>query len=222
SSPDGNTTSRTSSASSTLPAFTCCSDIYETTSSVREQFEFLGIEFCNGLIRPAKRKRAEHLESIRATLEGAKSALFGYKADRKIDRKFALLKSLIKVSDTMHSWGMHYRFCNDSNCLAQLDMEAALLIDDYLGTFRSIRRDLGPASMWDLLGIQSLQKIERDSLAWVWPTSGSKSQRGDAGTAPAFGVVPALALGPMNAASGAGALAGPTPGPKPTFQERAH
>jgi hypothetical protein len=33
SSPDGNTTSRTSSASSTLPAFTCCSDIYETTSS---------------------------------------------------------------------------------------------------------------------------------------------------------------------------------------------
>src|ERR1017187_9879945 len=31
---DGNITSRTSSASSTLPAFTCCSDIYETGSSV--------------------------------------------------------------------------------------------------------------------------------------------------------------------------------------------
>src|ERR1700735_3381809 len=30
---DGNTTSRTSSASSTLPAFTCCSDIYETSSN---------------------------------------------------------------------------------------------------------------------------------------------------------------------------------------------
>src|ERR1035438_3531407 len=31
---DGNITSRTSSALSTLPAFTCCSDIYETGSSL--------------------------------------------------------------------------------------------------------------------------------------------------------------------------------------------
>jgi hypothetical protein len=106
-------------------------------------------------------------------LEGAKRALFSYKTDSNIERKSALLKSLIKVSDTMYSWGMHYRFCNDSNCLAQLDKKIALLIDDYLKTFRSIMHDLGPESMWDLLGIQSLQKIERDSFTWVWPTSGS-------------------------------------------------
>src|SRR5580698_5651277 len=35
---DGNTTSRTSSPSSTLPAFTCCSDIYETSSRAFEGF----------------------------------------------------------------------------------------------------------------------------------------------------------------------------------------
>jgi hypothetical protein len=138
-------------------------------ASVRDPFEFLGIEFCNGLIRPTKKKRAEHLESIRTILEWAKSALFTYKSERKIDRKFAFLKSLIKVSDTMHSWGMHYRFCNDSDCLGQLDKEIALLIDDYFGTFRSIRRDLGPESTWDLLGIQSLQKSDRDSFSWEWP-----------------------------------------------------
>ena len=31
---DGNITSRTSLASSTLPAYTCCSDMYETSSSL--------------------------------------------------------------------------------------------------------------------------------------------------------------------------------------------
>jgi hypothetical protein len=145
-------------------------------ASVHESFDFLGIEFCNGLIRPARKKRAEHLESIRAILKGAKSALLSYRTDNKIDRKSALLKSLIKVSDTMHSWSMHYRFCNDSNCLAQLDKKIALLVDDYLKTFRSIRNDLGPGSMWDLLGIQSLEKMERESFAWVWPTSVSKQR----------------------------------------------
>jgi hypothetical protein len=143
---------------------------------VRKPFEFLGIEFCNGLIRPTKKKRIDHIESIKVILEVSKIALFGYKTENKIDRKFALLKSLTKVSDTMHSWGMHYRFCNDANCLAHSDKEIALLVDEYLGTFRSILRAKGPESMWDLLGIQSLQKIERDSFTWVWPTSASKRQ----------------------------------------------
>ena len=76
----------------------------------------------------------------------------------------------------MHSWGMHYRFCNDTNCLANLDKEIALLIDEYFRIFRSILRAKGQETMWDLLGIQSLQKIERNSLRWEWPTSGSKQQ----------------------------------------------
>ena len=38
---DGNITSRTSSALSTLPAFTCCSDIYETSSSLKGRFGLL-------------------------------------------------------------------------------------------------------------------------------------------------------------------------------------
>jgi hypothetical protein len=143
-------------------------------ASVRQSFEFLGIEFCNGLIRPAGRKRVQHLESIRAILEKATNALIKYKAEGKIERKLALLKSLTKVSDTMHSWGMHYRFCNDSNCLAKLDKGIALLVGDYLGAFRSIRRDLGPESTWDLLGIQSLEKMESESFTWVWPTSAPK------------------------------------------------
>jgi retron-type reverse transcriptase len=145
-------------------------------ASIREPFEFLGIEFCNGLIRPTKKKRQDHNESIKVILENSKIALFNYKAEDKIDRKFAVLKSLTKVSDSMHSWGMHYRFCNDANCLAHLDKEIALLIDEYFRTFRSILNAKGQETMWDLLGIQSLQKIERNSLRWEWPTSGSKHQ----------------------------------------------
>jgi hypothetical protein len=134
--------------------------------STQQKFEFLGIEFNNGLLRPTKTARHKFLASIETLLQGAQQALIDYKTKGAIEKKSALLKTLVTLSETVNAWGVSYRFCNDSQCLRQLDEEISRLLGDYFATYRSVRNTLGTSSTWDLLGIQSLEKIERESFKW--------------------------------------------------------
>ncbi len=134
--------------------------------SSQQRFEFLGIEFNNGFLRPSKEARQRFLSSAEALLREAQQALIDYKVEGAIGKKSALLRTLVTLSETMNAWGMSYRFCNDSLCLRELDVEVSRLLGNYFATFRSVRNSLGASSTWDLLGIQSLEKIERQNFVW--------------------------------------------------------
>jgi RNA-directed DNA polymerase len=134
--------------------------------SSQQCFEFLGIEFNNGFLRPSSASRARFMDSARALLSDAAAALIQYRSSGLIERRVAFLKTLITLSETTTGWGMHYRFCNDSLCLRKLDEEISHLLKDYFGKYRDVREAAGPASTWDLLGIQSLEKIERQTFTW--------------------------------------------------------
>ncbi len=134
--------------------------------SSQESFEFLGIEFNNGFLRPSASSRTRFMDAVRTLLESAEIALVHYKASRSIESRSALLKTLVTVSETMSGWGMHYRFCNDALCLRKLDAEVSDLLKSYFGVYRSVRNEVGVASTWDLLGIQSLESMERQSFQW--------------------------------------------------------
>jgi RNA-directed DNA polymerase len=134
--------------------------------SSQQCFEFLGIEFNNGFLRPSSASRARFMDSAKALLSDAAAALIQYRSSGLIERRVAFLKTLITLSETITGWGMHYRFCNDSLCLRKLDEEISHLLKDYFGKYRDVREAAGPASTWDLLGIQSLEKIEKQSFTW--------------------------------------------------------
>lgn len=129
-------------------------------------FEFLGIEFNNGFLRPSAASRSRFLASVKTLLENSQTALLQYKGSAIIEKRFALLKTLVTLSETVSGWGMHYRFCNDSKCLQKLDEEISCLIESYFGIYRSVRNAMGTSSTWDVLGIQSLDKLEKKSFFW--------------------------------------------------------
>ncbi len=129
-------------------------------------FEFLGIEFNNGFLRPSSASRVRFLESVRALLQNAQDALLQYKGSGMLEKRAALLKTLVTLSETMSGWGMHYRFCNDSHCLRKMDEEVSQLLLGYFGTYRAVRSAAGHSATWDLLGIQSLEKLEKQSFLW--------------------------------------------------------
>lgn len=143
------------------------------SGSVQQRFEFLGIEFNNGFLRPSKAARLRFLTSIGNLLEEAQRALIDYKEKCVIERRSAFLRTLVTLSETVNAWGMSYCFCNDAHCLRQLDGEIERLLGKYFATYRSIRNTLGPSSTWDLLGIQSLEKIERQSFTWPKKAAGT-------------------------------------------------
>jgi hypothetical protein len=104
--------------------------------------------------------------SVENLLEEAKRALIDYKVKGAIEKRSTLLKTLVTLSETVNAWGMSYKFCNDSQCLRQLDEEIARLLGNYFATYRSVRNTVGKSSTWDLLGIQSLEKMKRESFTW--------------------------------------------------------
>jgi len=141
--------------------------------SSQQRFEFLGIEFNNGFLRPSSVARARFLASAKALLQNAEITLLQYKVSAVIERRSALINTLVTLSETISGWGAHYKFCNDSQCLRKIDDEISSLIQNYFGTFRSVRNAMGTSSTWDLLGIQSLDKLEKQSF--MWPKQNAKS-----------------------------------------------
>jgi len=141
--------------------------------SSQQRFEFLGIEFDDGFLRPSSASRARLHSSTRNLLLESQKSLLKYKSTKVIEKREAVLRTLVTLSDTMNGWAMHYRICNDSLCLQKLDGQIAKLVDEYLAVYRSVRNNVGVDSTWSLMGIQSLDAVEKSSF--LWPRSKTKA-----------------------------------------------
>jgi RNA-directed DNA polymerase len=135
-------------------------------ASIDENFEFLGIEFANGLLRPGKKSRDRVVASIsNAFLESIK-AMRGYSQSKMIDERLSLIETMCRVSGIMQGWGKHYYFCNDGKCFAHLDGIIENRLKHYLGNYREERTKVDDAGRWMLLGIEALSKMDRQPFAW--------------------------------------------------------
>jgi len=138
--------------------------------SVIEGFAFLGIEMCNGLIRPSKEARNHIIDLIAEILNESREAFEAYTGKGIFDDRLGLVNTLRRVRSTAHGWRKHYWFCNDLNSFKALDGNIAKLVRSYLASYARIRARAGESVAWDLVGIGSL----RDSsgkAAFVWPAS---------------------------------------------------
>jgi RNA-directed DNA polymerase len=135
-------------------------------ASVTDTFEFLGIEFSNGLLRPGKKARQRMVDSINMAFAESIKAFKERSKSNIMDANLSLIETLSRVSGIMRGWGKHYYFCNDGQCLRNLDS----IIDDslrkYLGVYRDERGKADDAGRWALLGIEALSQIERQPFAW--------------------------------------------------------
>lgn len=129
-------------------------------------FNFLGIEFANGLLRPSIASRTRMIESIKGTLSESTKAFRESRPSNSLTRSMSLLQTLNKVSGIMQGWAKHYLFCNDGDCLRHLDKQISDLIRNYLSTYREEREKADDLRRWSLLGIEALSQIERHPFAW--------------------------------------------------------
>jgi retron-type reverse transcriptase len=133
---------------------------------VTGSFQFLGIEFHNGLIRPASKARTKLLASLRATFEQGRKALVGFRNGQPLPKAAALLGTLKNADGMIQGWGKHYRFCNDQRCFENLDIEITQIIRDYLGFYAEERRKATAARAPAMLGVEMLGSIERTPFEW--------------------------------------------------------
>jgi RNA-directed DNA polymerase len=133
---------------------------------VTEDFEFLGIELNNGLIRPAGKARAKFLENLHGVFDQGRKALIGYRNGQPLEKTEALLGILKRADGVIQGWGKHYRFCNDRRCFENLDNDVSKLIRDYLGFYSAERRNAPTALAPAMLGVEMLGIIEMPPFEW--------------------------------------------------------
>lgn len=137
---------------------------------VKQKFEYLGIEFLNGKIRPAPKSR----KSIeRRTLEVAAKSLQSIKScqsAKDFDENYSIPKTLSKLSGMSRGWANHYRFCNDLETIRNVDRNISAIYLDYCSKATELaqsklkgdKTDLGAA----ILGYKGLSGIEFKPLEW--------------------------------------------------------
>ncbi|GLK48422.1 hypothetical protein GCM10017620_13950 [Brevundimonas intermedia] len=135
--------------------------------AIQKQFEFLGIEFANGLLRANSKSRERLITSIEAVFDkSCQGFVEASKSENTLDRGLSLTHTLRKVDGILNGWGKHYRFCNDGRVLEDLDRRVDELIRNYIGRYREMRQKADASRSRSLIGIALLSGIERTPLQW--------------------------------------------------------
>lgn len=137
-----------------------------TPIPVNRKFDFLGIEFNNGFIRPSGKAIGRLEANVEERLRDSAKAMRTTKPGDQIPRHFSLIATLGRVDGIIRGWGKHYRFCNDEALFARIDERMNELIGKYLGEYRDIKRKRHVGDSASLLGIDELARQERTPLVW--------------------------------------------------------
>ncbi len=99
---------------------------------VNSKFEYLGIEFNRGMLRPSRDNRNKLISAITDIIQQSVQADFLNISDTSLEDK-STLKTLEKVSNILKGWGNTFgQCCNDYNIFNQLDMQVDEILEKYL------------------------------------------------------------------------------------------
>jgi retron-type reverse transcriptase len=134
--------------------------------SVTDRFDFLGIEFNNGLLRPSKKAVNRLCDNVSARLEKSLRGMRSTKPGDLIPRQHSFVATLNRVDSIIRGWGKHYRFCNDRDVFKRIDNQLHERVGKYLARYRDIKQKRPAADAASLLGIDELAHHKRAELPW--------------------------------------------------------
>ncbi|WP_152658764.1 reverse transcriptase domain-containing protein [Devosia chinhatensis] len=135
---------------------------------VSDKFDWLGIEFNNGFVRPSSKAISKLELNVQKRFRESTKGMRDTKRGETIPRKHSLVATLDRVDSIIRGWGKHYRFCNDDALFSRIDAKMAGLVVGFLGEYRDIKRRRDPKDAASLLGMEELARQQRRPL--VWPT----------------------------------------------------
>ena len=130
------------------------------------KFDWLGIEFNNGFIRPSSKAIAKLELNVKKRFHESAKGMRDTKQGEPIPRKHSLVAALNRADSIIRGWGKHYRFCNDNALFARIDAKMADLVRAFIGECGNIKRRRDPKDAASLLGIDELTRQERKPLVW--------------------------------------------------------
>jgi retron-type reverse transcriptase len=133
---------------------------------ISEAFEFLGIEFNNGLIRPNKKSRTRLLAQIKEKLDSSAGEFRKHSDFGGFPKHLSFVDTLRRVDGVVQGWGKHYLFCNDRAVFQQLGETIEDYVAAYIGEYSKARSGVDKSNWFALLGVQKLSWIVLHPFDW--------------------------------------------------------
>jgi RNA-directed DNA polymerase len=133
---------------------------------IENGFDFLGINICQGAIRPSSRARTKILESVEGQFSESLKAMRAVRHGEQIDKKYSLINTLKRVDGVINGWGKHYGFCNDHQFFENLDKNLDDRVRRYLGGYAVVREEVPMKFRRKILGVAELAEIPRTPLSY--------------------------------------------------------
>lgn len=134
--------------------------------SIEDSFEFLGIQFSNGFVRPSQKSQRKLFQSLHSELKKSAQAFHVCRAGAPCDRTLSFVATLKRIDGIMRGWGKHYYFCNDDEVWARIDAHVDELIRAYIGEYAGCRERVAPIRRRSLLGVERLSDMDRRPYKW--------------------------------------------------------
>lgn len=137
-------------------------------NSIQTSFEFLGIEFSNGFIRPSTKSHQHLMTQIDSSLQTSLSAFRAHRSGHVFPKSQSLVSALKRIDGIIQGWGKHYRFCNDDTLIQNLDGLVKDCLRAYIGAYADTRERSEESERQYFLGVEKLSSIKREPF--LWPT----------------------------------------------------
>lgn len=134
--------------------------------SIDDSFEFLGIQFANGFVRPSQKAQRKLFQNVEGEFGKSVRAFRGCKTDAPFDRTLSFIATLKRIDGIVRGWGKHYYFCNDTDLFARIDAQLDELLRSYIGNYAGCRLRTGVDRRRSLLGVERLADMDRRPFRW--------------------------------------------------------
>lgn len=139
---------------------------HEKAASLDKGFDFLGIEFCPGIIRPGKKARRRLLAALNSDADESLRQMRQYEKTGSFDRQKSVIHTLKRLEGRAYAWRKQYWFCNDRDCFDTLNRDVSSIVGKYLGRYRTVRDTLDANGQRAILGIPDLRRSDRSPLTY--------------------------------------------------------
>jgi hypothetical protein len=133
--------------------------------SIKNSFDFLGIQFHGNNIRPSIASRRKLLQVIDDLIKESIKIDFS-KIMNGSKEDFSLTKISYQIHNKVKGWGNQYYFCNDLQLWKSLDAEINIRIRKHLDHHFASMRKLDQVQKRRQLGIHLLIDSKSEPIIW--------------------------------------------------------
>ncbi len=136
---------------------------------VKETFEYLGIEFNRGRIRPSAKSRKSILRRSQDVAASSLRAIRQCKKPADFNADFSIPETLRKISGMAKGWAQHYTFCNDQETIKNVDRQICSSFLEYANKAVALAQDRiknQPDAASAFFGYRGAAGIKFDPFLW--------------------------------------------------------